>query len=678
MKANITSKTKTHLIRGAFYVLLLLTGTLLVYSRPAASTKVSPRTLTFAQRVSYQRAIEEVYWRHRIWPRNRGERLDPKPPLDTVMSHAQMEKKVEDYLRQSRALEDYLHNPITPEQLQAEIDRIATHTKQPDVLQELFAALGNDPFVIAECLARPVLSERLFKSAISHDDPIEAVSQPVTFVRTNRSPTRGYSLPVITTNSKGQGSCNDDWGATSTINAPAAREWHTAVWTGTEMIVWGGLAGGYSNTGAKYNPSTDSWTATSTINADPRARHTAVWTGSEMIVWGGIGTGGTVLNTGGRYNPATDSWTATSTTNAPDARDQHVAVWSDSEMIVWGGWATVPLGTGARYNPASDTWTAVSTTDAPSARYYHTGVWTGSEMIIWGGEDFSGAFNTGGRYNPATDTWTVTSTTNAPSARIGQTAAWSGSEMIVWGGDSGVEVNTGGRYNAGTNSWLPTSLTNAPDRRGGHTALWTGSEMIVWGGYDGFNDVNTGARYNPSADNWVATSTINAPSARDEHTAVWTGSEMIVWGGIDDSGHLTNTGGRYCGQYPSPTPTPTPTPTARPTLTPFGVYEMWVARYNGPGNSFDRPVAIAVDNTGNVYVAGKSDGGPGRLYDYATIKYNAAGEQEWVARYNGPDNDNDYANGMAIDGSGNVYVTGVSSNHCASSDFATIKYNSAG
>jgi hypothetical protein len=66
------------------------------------------------------------------------------------------------------------------------------------------------------------------------------------------------------------------------------------------------------------------------------------------------------------------------------------------------------------------------------------------------------------------------------------------------------------------------------------------------------------------------------------------------------------------------------------------------------------------------------------LYDYATIKYNAAGEQEWVARYNGPDNDNDYLNGMVIDGSGNVYVTGVSANHCASSDFATIKYNSAG
>ena len=54
-----------------------------------------------------------------------------------------------------------------------------------------------------------------------------------------------------------------------------------------------------------------------------------------MIVWGGDGT--RLLNTGGRYNPSTDSWTATSTTNAPGARSSHTAVWTGSEMIVWGG-----------------------------------------------------------------------------------------------------------------------------------------------------------------------------------------------------------------------------------------------------------------------------------------------------------------------------------------------------
>src|SRR5207249_4157625 len=109
-----------------------------------------------------------------------------------------------------------------------------------------------------------------------------------------------YALPVIASPSVG---CTDDtWTATSTTNAPAAREHHTAVWTGSEMIVWGGEDGGSSlNTGGRYNPGTDSWTATSTTSAPAaRSNHTAVWTGSEMIVWGGYN--GSFLNTGGRYN----------------------------------------------------------------------------------------------------------------------------------------------------------------------------------------------------------------------------------------------------------------------------------------------------------------------------------------------------------------------------------------
>src|SRR5438094_3617027 len=136
----------------------LITGTLPAFFHSEAPPRGSQRTLTFAERVVYQRAIEEVYWRHRIWPK---ERPDAKPSLDAVMSQAQLEKKVADYLRDSQALEDEWHRPITAEQLQAEMDRMAQLTKQPEVLRELFAALGNDPFVIAECLARPVLAERL-------------------------------------------------------------------------------------------------------------------------------------------------------------------------------------------------------------------------------------------------------------------------------------------------------------------------------------------------------------------------------------------------------------------------------------------------------------------------------------------------------------------------------------
>ena len=132
----------------------------------AANPAQHRAALTLADRVAYQRAIEEVYWRHRIWPK---ERPDPKPSLDAVMPSAQLEKKVEDYLRNSEALEDYWQKPLSAEQLQAEMERMAQHTKQPEVLRELFEALGNNPYVIAECLARPALSERLLTNFYAHD-----------------------------------------------------------------------------------------------------------------------------------------------------------------------------------------------------------------------------------------------------------------------------------------------------------------------------------------------------------------------------------------------------------------------------------------------------------------------------------------------------------------------------
>jgi N-acetylneuraminic acid mutarotase len=582
MKKQINSSIKAQILRSAFYVLLLLAVCAIPFAlaQPrsrgtakrsvAASAIRADRTLTFADRVAYQHAIEDVYWRHRIWPE---ENAQPKPSLEEVVSAAQIEKKVEDYLRDSQALETYWQKPIAPEQLQAEIERMARDTKQPEVLRELFEALGNDPFVIAECLARPVLTERLVAELSANDKAQRFVLLRTQAVGSEFSiTTLGTATYVLPEVSNPDGCTDDSWTATSTTNAPGVRDLQTAVWTGSEMIVWGGNVNGtHFNTGGRYNPSTDSWTATSTTNA-PTARdyHIAVWTGSEMIVWGGFNNG-IQLNTGGRYNPSTDSWTATSTINAPGARYQHTAVWTGSEMIVWGGSNGSALNTGGRYDPGTDTWTVTSTANAPQARFFHTAVWAGSEMIVWGGSNGS-ALNTGGRYDPGTDTWTVTTTTtNAPGARNQHTAVWTGTEMIVWGGYNGSALNTGGRYNPSSDSWTATSTTNAPDSRQYHTAVWTGSEMIAWGGIN-VSHFNTGGRYNPSIDSWIATSITNAPSARYVHSAVWTGSEMIVWGGVAN-GVYFNTGGRYCAQPQGPTPTPTatatftPTPTASPTAT---------------------------------------------------------------------------------------------------------------
>jgi hypothetical protein len=320
-----------------------------------------------------------------------------------------------------------------------------------------------------------------------------------------------------------QPSVYGSWQPVSEVNEPQSRSDHTAIWTGTEMIIWGGSD---LNTGGRYNPATDSWQTTSTTGAPTaRSSHTAVWTGSEMIVWGGRDADGNYLNTGASYNPVTDSWQPLSTTNAPTARSMHTAVWTGSEMIVWGGWDdSGKFNTGGRYDPITDTWQSLSTTNAPDARYLHTAVWSGSEMIIWGGY----LFNTGGRYDPVTDTWQNLSTNNAPGARYLHTAVWTGSEMIIWGGAMFTGTSSGGIYDPVSNSWRSTSQVCVPSGRYSHTAVWSGTQMIIWGGILSSSVLNSGGVYDLSSDTWHATSFLGAPLATPYHTAIWTGTQMIT------------------------------------------------------------------------------------------------------------------------------------------------------
>ena len=102
---------------------------------------------------------------------------------------------------------------------------------------------------------------------------------------------------------------------------------------------------------------------------------------------------------------------------------------------------------------------------------------------------------------------------------------------------------------------------------------------------------------------------------------------------------------------------------------------LWVKTYNGSGNSFDEARAIVVDVSGNVYVTGYSIGS-GTQRDFATVKYAPDGTQLWVQRYNGPVNNHDEAYAIALDNSGNIYVTGYSyeSGVGGDVDYLTIKY----
>lgn len=307
------------------------------------------------------------------------------------------------------------------------------------------------------------------------------------------------------------------WSAVTLTLAPSARSRHSAIWTGSEMIIWGGFklesdrSTSPLNTGALYNPDSNTWRGTAIAGAPaPRSNHSAVWTGSEMIIWGGQRDFSN-LNTGARYNPQSNSWTSISTLNAPAARSEHSAVWTGREMIVWGGGNDEfdePVE-GGRYNPVSDTWIPMTITNSPLGRTGHAAVWTGSELIVWGGSRLQdGYLFDGGRYDPESDRWTKLSESGAPFPGDGSTTVWDGSEMIVWGGlyppaGGFAYLNKGSRYNPGENSWKATTVVAAPTGRYFHTAVWTGSEMIIWGGTGKTAVSNTLGRYNPQADSWT-------------------------------------------------------------------------------------------------------------------------------------------------------------------------------
>jgi N-acetylneuraminic acid mutarotase len=381
----------------------------------------------------------------------------------------------------------------------------------------------------------------------------------------------------------------DAWSPVSA--PPISRRSCSAVWTGTELIVWGGGNSNYSNDGERYDPSSDTWSLTSTATTVPEGRHysAAVWTGTEMIVWGGANSspGLTAIDSGGRYMPATDSWTPTSRgAGVPAARYFHTAVWTGREMIVWGGWSSTAngsLNSGGRYDPITDRWLPTSTgANVPSARSQHKAVWTGNKMVVIGGGTGGGRYDPltdtwlpvslgpgaptpgnlgtvwtgmellawpggssdGGRYDPVNDTWAAFPSGNGVVAsRIEYSTVWSGSEMIVWGGSP--NTNTGGRFNPLTSLWTPTSTgANVPTERLEHAAVWTGSEMIIFGGVRSGNPApfNGGGRYVPASDSWSPVATAGAPANTPVQSAVWTGTQLIVWSGISN----TNTGGLYC------------------------------------------------------------------------------------------------------------------------------------
>ncbi|MGH9223112.1 MAG: Kelch repeat-containing protein [Acidimicrobiales bacterium] len=346
-----------------------------------------------------------------------------------------------------------------------------------------------------------------------------------------------------------------------------------AAWTGVEMLVWGGAGcqGACSGQGirahadgAAYDPSTDTWRSLPPSPLSARAGALAVWTGRELIVWGGV-AGERFVADGAAFDPASNRWRSLPPSPLagqfgapPGTVFQVPGVWTGKEMLVWGQGAGVEspdadLPTGAAYDPAADQWRLLG--PAPVAPRIAVPVWTGQEMVVWGGQSGSHYFDDGAAYDPAADQWRGLAA--SPLAARFTFAVWSGGQMLVWGGESSERAfDDGAAYEPAVDRWRPIPRSPMAERRG-FAQIWTGDEMVVWGGAPGRGAglLGTGAAYDPATGRWRE---IDAWSARLLPVAIWTGHEAIVWGGIGttETGLLASSaeGRRLCLKEPCPKP----------------------------------------------------------------------------------------------------------------------------
>ncbi len=185
----------------------------------------------------------------------------------------------------------------------------------------------------------------------------------------------------------------DLWSPLLTVNPPDARYSSACVFTTNRVLIWGGAPVATSGPGTGSILNLDgsglptSWTPMSTSGAPvARVGHTAVWTGSKLLIWGGQNSSSSPLGDGGCYDPVSDSWTALTSSNAPSARAYHSAVWTGTEMVVFGGQSgTTTLGDGAAYDPVLGRWRPLVNGGSPQSRTGSLGVWTSKELLIFGG-----------------------------------------------------------------------------------------------------------------------------------------------------------------------------------------------------------------------------------------------------------------------------------------------------
>jgi len=318
---------------------------------------------------------------------------------------------------------------------------------------------------------------------------------------------------------------------------------HSATWTGSQMIVFGGQTKGtgWLDDAAAFDRPTNTWKTLAKPSIAARSGHTAIWTGTKMIVWGGRGgsLGTVAYDDGAIFDPST-GWS--SMASAPIApRYNHFAAWSSktSEMIVWGGNSTgiTVYADGAAYKPSTNTWRTLA---APSGIRNTPGVaWGGDKLVRFAGYCGFGAYCTDSDvYDPVTDLWTTTGPMPT-SVRAGPLGFSTGAvAAYLFGTDaSGTTLFTasdGATYDPATGKYVKIPKVTVVSSDRGAFARWSGGGgLYFWGGIvaKGTSALADGAVFDLATATWTKLPTVGAPIARGAASAVWTGTEAIVWGG---------------------------------------------------------------------------------------------------------------------------------------------------
>jgi hypothetical protein len=363
-------------------------------------------------------------------------------------------------------------------------------------------------------------------------------------------------------------SCTPKWLATPA--APAGfvgRSRAAFAWTGSSVFIWGGknVAGQALNTGAFYDPSKTgvaAWSlAASDVNA-PSARvlATAVWTGSELVVWGGGNAADSVdYSTGSVYDPVGRTWRRMTSSRSPAARRGAVGIWTGSRVLLWGGFASDGLAVDNKthlYDPANNSWTEADDTNAPQDVRNPATAWSGTHFYVFGG--WANPFDTSAarRFQASNETWSPLP--SGPSLRNGPFGNWDGSYFVVWGGRqlSSTPTTNGMRYDPGSNGWTSLATASAPsaryvmDREHGWTARVSAGRTLILGGFDPSVTLSDAAArkdggiYNSTTNSWTAVPAWPSSEVHRFAVAVWMGSEFLLWGG-ETGGMPTGNGERY-------------------------------------------------------------------------------------------------------------------------------------